>query len=289
MQARPLPWFGWLGIALILLGQLLTLVHLRPLSDWWYGICWTGVILAGDAWVERRTGRSLVRDRPRDLLWMAIVSAVLWWGLELANHAMQVWEYSPSDDIPIWRQRLRSTYFFATLIPATWVTGMVVLTLWPVSAARVSRARADSWLARGSCMAVGVVALLSATQLPEFALGLILLGVLMALDPINFARGRQSAWACLMCGGDCRVPVSFAVGAMAMGVVGEMWNYPASPKWTYDVPLIDFAYVFEMPLLGFFGYGLLALTIFAVYQFARLRVLGSATPAGEDPLSLTGL
>jgi hypothetical protein len=272
----------------MLLGQLLTLVHLRPLSDWWYGICWTGVILAGDAWVERRSGRSLVRDRPRDLLWMAIVSAATWWGLELANHAMQAWEYSPSDDVPVWRQRLRSTYFFATLIPATWVTGMVVLTLWPAGARARVPARADSPLSRGSCMGLGVAALLLAPQLPELALGLILLGVLLVLDPINFVRGRPSTWACLA-RRDCRVPVSFAAGCMVMGVIGEMWNYPASPKWTYDVPLIDFGYVFEMPVLGFFGYGLLSLTILAVYPFVRPWTLGQATPRGDDPLSLTGL
>lgn len=137
-------------------------------------------------------------------------------------------------------------------------------------------------------MGMGVTALVLAPFVPELALGLILLGVLLVLDPINFTHGRPSAWACLA-RRDCRVPVSFAAGSMAMGVVGEMWNYPASPKWTYDVPLIDFAYVFEMPVLGFFGYGLLALTILAVYQLVRGWVLGPATSQGDDPLSLTGL
>ena len=57
------------------------------------------------------------------------------------------------------------------------------------------------------------------------------------------------------------------------------------------MPWIDFAYVFEMPALGFLGYGLLALTIFAVYQFVRGFVLEpAASLEGEgDPLTLTGL
>jgi hypothetical protein len=217
-----MPRHGWLGVLLMLLGQVLTLVHLRPLSDWWYGISFTGVILAGDAWVQHRSGRGLLRDRPRDLVLMAVLSASAWWAVEFANLFMQAWEYSESPDIPTWRQRVRSTWFFSTLIPATWVAGMVALAMLPT-------------------------------------------------------RGKY------------RVPIAFAVGSMVLGVIGEMWNYPASPKWTYDVPVIGFWYVFEMPALGFFGYGLLALVILAVYRFVRPLVLGPAKPEGDDPLSLTGL
>ena len=36
---RILPAYGWAGAALLALGQTLTLVHLRPLSDYWYGFC----------------------------------------------------------------------------------------------------------------------------------------------------------------------------------------------------------------------------------------------------------
>jgi hypothetical protein len=33
-----------------------------------------------------------------------------------------------------------------------------------------------------------------------------------------------------------------------------MWNYFAMPKWYYTVPFFDYPKVFEMPLLGYFGY-----------------------------------
>ncbi|PRQ10075.1 hypothetical protein [Enhygromyxa salina] len=290
--ASPFAWFGWLGLALVLLGQLLTLVHLRPVSDWWYAICWTGFTLAGDAWVLRRSGRSLIRERPRDLALMAVISAATWWGLELANHWMQAWSYSESPDIPVWRQQLRSTVFFATLIPATWVCGMLALALWPRRRAaqpRGSQRRVSASL-RGVCMLAGLAALVLASQLPDVALGASLVGVLLLLDPLNDALNRPSLLACIA-RGEARVPIAFALGTMLMGVVGEMWNYPADPKWTYDVAWLDFAYVFEMPALGFLGYGLLALTIFATYQFARGFVLGPADPgeADGDPLTLTGL
>jgi hypothetical protein len=46
-----------------------------------------------------------------------------------------------------------------------------------------------------------------------------------------------------------------------------MWNYWAFPKWQYTIPYVDFAYVFEMPLLGYGGYLLFGLEIYVVYHF----------------------
>jgi hypothetical protein len=64
--------------------------------------------------------------------------------------------------------------------------------------------------------------------------------------------------------------------------MGEAWNYPASPKWTYDVPYIGFAHVFEMPLLGYLGYPLLALAIFTLYHFVRGLIPGMPARADRD-------
>ena len=285
---RPLGAAGWLGLALLALGQLLTLVHLRPLSDSWYGLCWTGVILVGDAWLRRRGAPSLVRDRPLELAAMALTSAALWWGLELANHSMQAWDYSASPDIPLWRQRLRSTWFFATLIPGVWITGAVTVELLRDASWVRRPSRSIPRWARGSLALLGLGLLALAPWQPRLALGLILLGLVLVCDPINAARGRPSLLAALETG-DLRAPLGFAIGAMASGIVGEAWNYPASPKWTYDVPYIDFAHVFELPALGLLGYGLLSWAVFCVYHFVRPRGLASAATRPEDALALTGL
>lgn len=287
--ARPLPWFGWVGLVLVGAGQLLTLWHWRPLSDHWYGLCWTGVTLLADAWLFRCSGRCLLRDRRGDVLLMLVVSAACWWGLEHANHAMQAWSYSPSPDVPAWQQRLRATLFFATLVPATWAAGLAALAWRPWRALTGGPRLPAGPRARLLLALAGAACLLSAPWLVHVALGLILLGLLLLLDPLNHWRGRPSLIAA-MGEGDYRVPVVFAGATMATGVVGEMWNYPASPRWTYDVPYIGFAYVFEMPLLGFVGYGLLALTVFAVYHFVRGFVLapGRDRTAG-DALALAGL
>ncbi|MCA9620360.1 MAG: hypothetical protein KC731_15165 [Myxococcales bacterium] len=282
------PWFGWLGLLLMGGGQVLTLWHLRPLSDYWYGLCWAGFFLAADAWVYRRSGRCLLRDRRADVGLMLVVSTATWWGLELGNQTLQSWAYSASPDIPMWRQRLRSTLFFATLIPATWA-GLLAALTWRDWRGLTGRRRLAVGRGRQVALAtIGVGCLVAVPRHVDLGLGLVLLGLLLLLDPINHGRGRPSLLGQLA-RGDYRVPVLLPLATMLTGVVGEMWNYPASPKWRYHVPLIDFWHVFEMPLLGFFGYGLLASTLFAVYHFARGLVLPLAPEGTDDALSQSGL
>jgi hypothetical protein len=45
-----------------------------------------------------------------------------------------------------------------------------------------------------------------------------------------------------------------------------MWNYYSDPKWIYKIPFVDYAYIFEMPALGYLGYLPFALELFALYH-----------------------
>ncbi len=58
-----------------------------------------------------------------------------------------------------------------------------------------------------------------------------------------------------------------AAGALVCGWFWEMWNYWAFPKWQYFIPYVDFAHIFEMPLLGYGGYLPFGLEVYAVYHF----------------------
>ena len=54
---------------------------------------------------------------------------------------------------------------------------------------------------------------------------------------------------------------------MVCGWFWEMWNYWAFPKWQYTLPYVNFAHVFEMPLLGYGGYLPFGLETYAAYHF----------------------
>jgi hypothetical protein len=82
---------------------------------------------------------------------------------------------------------------------------------------------------------------------------------------------------------DVAAPVGLA--GVACGFCWELWNVAALPKWTYQVPFVDFLRVFEMPLLGYLGYIPFSWAIYQLVQFAGLGLraarTGSAHRVGE--------
>jgi hypothetical protein len=48
--------------------------------------------------------------------------------------------------------------------------------------------------------------------------------------------------------------VRYALAALVCGFFWEMWNWHSLAKWVYDVPYVTRFKIFEMPLLGYFGY-----------------------------------
>ena len=274
---------GGVGLLLLAIGQALTLVHLRPYSDYWYGVAWTGFVLASDALIDARTGGALVLDRPRELAVMFLASAGLWWTWEIANVVLLgSWTYSPSPDVPRGVQVVRATYFFGTLIPATWQASALALAMARVRPREglVSRRLAMAAIAAG----IGALAL--AIVVRSLSLPLALVGVGLVVDAINMLRGRPSLLALLRAGAVAAV-ACVMIGNVLAGVLGEMWNWRADPHWTYDAPYAGSVRLFAMPLAGYLGYAALALDLFALYHFVRTRVNGRALPA-EHPLAILG-
>jgi hypothetical protein len=52
----------------------------------------------------------------------------------------------------------------------------------------------------------------------------------------------------------------------------EFWNYWAHTKWVYTVPILPQIKIFEMPFLGFFGFGPFALECYVATNLLFGRV-----------------
>jgi hypothetical protein len=79
--------------------------------------------------------------------------------------------------------------------------------------------------------------------------------------------------------GDWRRPYLLALAALVCGLFWEMWNYGSLLKWVYDVPFVGRFKLFEMPLLGYFGYLPFGLECAVISDFLR-----PDTPAVTDGL-----
>jgi hypothetical protein len=100
---------------------------------------------------------------------------------------------------------------------------------------------------------------------------LVWVGLILLLDPFLYAKDdRLRSLLRMAQQGNYSVAARFSLAGMICGVLWEFWNYWAGSKWFYSIPFFDQWKVFEMPLLGYFGFPFFALECLVVYQFCRL-------------------
>jgi len=97
---------------------------------------------------------------------------------------------------------------------------------------------------------------------------LVWMGFAFFLDPINGRLGERSILSEFFTGRFRSMPLFFLAGLVA-GLLWEFWNYWALAKWEYDVPYLGHVKIFEMPVLGFFGFMPFIIESLAIYRFTR--------------------
>src|SRR6266700_3515525 len=59
------------------------------------------------------------------------------------------------------------------------------------------------------------------------------------------------------------LPVSVMSATLFTGLWWELWNFYSMPKWIYHIPYVGFWKIFEMPVLGYFGYPFFGIIVFS--------------------------
>jgi uncharacterized membrane protein len=75
-----------------------------------------------------------------------------------------------------------------------------------------------------------------------------------------------------------------AAGAIC-GLLWEFWNYWALTKWIYTVPYVGWLKIFEMPLLGFFGFPPFAVACYVMMSGVSLLRQGRSWQDPDKPVS----
>ena len=257
---------GILGLALIAVAWPASWLQLQPLAEYSFFPLWLGYILVIDALVLRRKRTSLLVRDPKAFLGLFVASVPLWWAFEGINSFTQNWQYIGAGDYSTLRYFLVASWHFSIVIPAVFETAELAGSLGLVNRFPRGLVLPNSWMLPAGAMVVGLASLVSLVLWPNYAFAGSWLGLFLLPDPINYLQGRPSILAWLR-RGDWRMAIALAAGALICGWFWEMWNYWAFPKWQYTIPFVDFAHVFEMPLLGFGGYLPFGLEVYAVYHF----------------------
>ncbi len=283
-RAARFPLYGYLGLVMIAVGEWLMFQQVEPIFTYFTPWAWTGYILAADAAVFALRGRSLLRSDPRELAAMALWSIPLWMIFEGYNLHLRNWiYYAVGMPLSLPAELFGRAWAYATIVPALLVSADLLAALgWFERAS----ARGWGWLlrVRRPLMVFGVLFVILPPLLPHrwavYLFGLVWLGFIFLLEPLNYRRGHPSVLRDLEAGRGQRLYCLFA-GGLLCGLLWEFWNYWAGARWEYIFPLAQDWKLFEMPVPGYLGFPFFALECYALYYFVSResrRLLKSGLP-----------
>ena len=269
---RPVPWYGWLGLALIVVSEAGMLARIEPFWSWHTPIAWTGYVMFVDGLVWQRRRNSLLRNARGEAFFLALVSIPLWVIFEQYNkYALHNWYYAGLPENPLVRD-LGYAWAFATIWPGIFETSELISAWRHPRASDVPRStppRIPLGVSGWVSIVAGAILLAIPIVYPSTWLAApVWLGFIFLFDPINASLGAESIRGDLLHGNRRRLLNLFA-GGLLCGVIWECWNYWARSKWIYNVPVPPHIKLFEMPLAGYVGFLPFAVECFTMYVFVR--------------------
>lgn len=278
-RRRPLPAHGWLGLVALGGAEYLMFHGIEPVATYFTPIAWTAYILIANAATFAISGQSRLREEPRGLVKMALLSLPLWLVFEAYNLRLENWRYVglPESRLESW---LGYGWSFATITPAIFMTvGLIESFGWFSREAKPIRFRRETETA---FVLLGAIFLLVPLAVPKriaarlFAL--VWVGFLFLLDPLNHKLALPSFAGDLARGYRGRL-CSFLAAGCVCGWLWEFWNYWANAKWIYTFPMFQRWKIFEMPAPGYLGFPLFALECFTMYVTGAWVFSRKSTPA----------
>jgi hypothetical protein len=109
------------------------------------------------------------------------------------------------------------------------------------------------------------------------------IGMVFMLDPINYRQGGYSFWRDWASGRMNTLFQLFLAGFIA-GILWEFWNYWATAKWIYTVPILGDVKLFEMPVLGYLGFPAFAVEVFVMWETVKILL---KLPPSENEKALS--
>ena len=261
------PYHFWAGLGFLVIFQIALFMRLEPVTTYFYSLIWWSYIVMIDGIIFHLRGRSLMVNQTRRFLLLIPWSTAIWLVFEGINLVLKNWHYVgvPKEMFFRW-----PGYFVAygTVLPAILETKDLVSALGLFEKSRLTPIPVKTTWYRPLIVA-GALGLLLALLIPLFCFPLVWLSFVFLLEPFNHRTGRQSLLRDLQEGKAGNL-YQLLLSGMICGLLWEFWNFWAAAKWIYTVPWVGQIKLFEMPVLGFFGFPPFALECFVMVHFLRL-------------------
>lgn len=257
----------WIGLAFLLVFQTALVLRAELVLTYFYSLIWWSYIVMIDGIIYRLKGNSLIVNQTRNFFLLIPWSVMIWLIFEGFNLVLKNWSYVgvPQEMMIRW-----PGYFvaFGTVLPAILETRDLISALGIFKKSRVHPIPVQASWYRPLIIA-GALGLLLPLLFPQFCFPLVWLGFIFLLEPSNHQAGRPSLLGDLQ-EGRAENLYQLLLSGMICGLLWEFWNFWARSKWIYTVPWVGEIKLFEMPVLGFFGFPPFALECFVIIHFLRL-------------------
>ncbi len=262
---KKFPLYGWLGILLVIVFWYLnwSLQGLR--TQWGFFFLWFGYALTVDGIVAKRKGSSLIQRSVKKYFLLFLISSPAWWLFELLNVFTNNWRYMGCEYFTGMQYFLLASLSFSTVMPSVFGTAELISTFKWAKGIIVKKSFRINRSSIKKYFIAGWIILLLIIILPEYFYYMVWIALFFIIDPVNYWLGNKSLMRYAEAG-DWYPFLALAAGSLICGLFWEMWNYYSYPKWIYNLPFLNFAHIFEMPVLGYIGYIPFSFELFAIYN-----------------------
>ena len=268
------PWWWIVGVLLIGTGLYFLIRDIPKWNVLWYVFAWYGYLLIVDVVIFVRQGHSFLSHRSRELLEMMAWSVPFWFLFEAYNFALQNWYYVFALHSDFY-QGVFAWLAFATVLPACFFHAELLKSLGVFRDTKVNPIRVENGLQQ-FFLYFGALCIVLPLIFPKYAFWMVWGATLGVPDYINYTHGAPSILGDLKKGQPGRLS-RLLVGGMIAGLVWEGLNYWARCKWIYTVPGLEALKIFEMPVVGFLGFPVLAVEAFAFYSLVSYYLRSGRT------------
>ncbi len=282
--------YGMAGFLIMAAGTVLLFANVDPVPMFYTPIMWWGYVLFADALVYRLRGSSLITGQPRTFAVMLPVSIIGWLLFEAYNVRLANWEYiNMSDSFTV--RVIGYVLSFSTITPGIYETAHLVRAIFfpdGLSWKKIpfSGRTMNVMIAAGAVLMI--IPLVVPRHIAVYLFGLVWLGVIPLVDPVNRKLGTRSIVEELE-EGQWATFTSLVFSGIVCGFLWEFWNYWALTKWIYHIPFWSGVKFFEMPATGFPGFIPFAFECFVMFNLAAVLLgvepalfPGRGARAGEE-------
>ena len=262
--------YGLLGLIIIISAEATMFLKIQPFVYWVTPAVWFGYILLVDSIVFMLKGNSYLVNRKLKVIQLLLLSLDFWLIFEIYNLFVPGWGY-----INLPKSRLETLVMgslsFAAILPAIFETTELVQQLHIFSKVNLKVKMHLNKFLITVLIVVGAIFLITPfIVVSSWAWAFVWTGFIFLLDPILYLFHDEKSLIMLTKKRKFNTIISLLVAGYICGFLWEFWNYWATSKWIYIFPIMQNIKIFEMPVVGFLGFGPFALELYVMYNFVKL-------------------